>query len=206
MPYRVVKEFERQIAEYSGSRYAVAVESCSAAIFLCCAYLDLVGQEVTIPSRTYPSVPAAIIHAGGRVCFDPEPWSGVYQLKPLDITDGALRFCRGMYKGGLHCLSFHAKKLLPIGRGGMILTDDKLAAEWLRLARFDGREECDLSMQGEWRVVGWNMYMAPEQAARGLLLFASAQHREMQDLEVEKQGYPDLSKGSIYTRKMTCSL
>jgi dTDP-4-amino-4,6-dideoxygalactose transaminase len=105
-----------------------------------------------------------------------------------------------MYAGGLHCLSFHAKKLLPIGRGGIILTDDANADAWLRLARFDGREECDLSGQGEFRVIGWNAYMQPEQAARGLLLFASAKHKEMPDLDVEAQGYPDLSKSEAYLK------
>jgi dTDP-4-amino-4,6-dideoxygalactose transaminase len=196
MPYRVVREFEEAIAEYAGSRYAVAVESCSAAIFLCCVYRQV--KEVEIPARTYPSVPCAIIHAGGSVRFHTLSWVGVYQLFPWEIWDGALRFRRGMYQGGLLCLSFHAKKHLKIGRGGMILTDDPDADRWLRLARFDGREEVDLSQQKEFKVAGWNMYLQPEQAARGLLLFASIKHRELPDLKVEDQHYPDLSKSAIY--------
>jgi dTDP-4-amino-4,6-dideoxygalactose transaminase len=196
MPYRVVREFEEAIAEWAGSRYAVAVESCSAAIFLCCAYRQV--KEVEIPARTYPSVPCAIIHAGGSVKFLYWQWTGVYALGPYDIWDAALRFRRGMYQGGLYCLSFHAKKLMPIGRGGMVLTDDEDAARWLRLARFDGREQCDLSRQERFDVLGWNMYMQPEQAARGLLLFASLKHRDLPDLSFEDQHYPDLSKSEVY--------
>lgn len=197
MPYKVVAEFERVIADYAGAKYAVAAESCSAALFLSCLYMQV--KEVTIPARTYPSVPCAIIHAGGKVRFSDEPWSGIYELASYGIWDGALRFQRGMYAGGLHCLSFHAKKLLPIGRGGMILTDSQEAHDWLKLARFDGREECDLSSQKEFKVLGWNAYLQPEEAARGLLLFASAKHKELPDLRVEDQGYPDLSKSGIYT-------
>jgi dTDP-4-amino-4,6-dideoxygalactose transaminase len=193
MPYEVVRKFEKQIAEYAGSNYAVAVESCSAAIFLSCLCWNIKNEEITIPARTYPSVPAAIIHAGGKVKFSQERWAGVYRLEPTLVTDGALRFRQGMYKGGLHCLSFHGKKIIPIGRGGMILTDDEETASWLRRARFDGRDECDLSRQKEITMAGWNMYMTPEQAARGLTIFSMLKHRNFEDLDVEIQGYPDLS-------------
>ena len=200
MPYRIVREFENAIAEYAGSKFAVAVESCTAAILLSCIYVRV--GEVTIPAHTYPSVPASIIHAGGRVRFHREPWNGIYQLQPYQIWDGALRFRRGMYTGGLHCLSFHSRKRLNIGRGGMVLLDDAMADRWLRLARFDGREECDLSQQRELKVLGWNMYLQPEQAARGLLLFSSLKHRDLPDLDVADQHYPDLSKSMIYTRSI----
>lgn len=199
MPYRIVREFEQTIAYYAGSRYAVAVESCSAALFLSCVYSE-VGQA-TIPARTYPSVPCSIINAGGWPLFDDIAWEGVYNLKPYDIWDGALRFRRGMYAGGLHCLSFHGKKRLAIGRGGMILTDSEETAAWLRKARFDGRDECPLSEQGDALTIGWNMYMTPEQAARGLVLFDFLRNKDLPDLRVEDQGYPDLRRFEIYRRR-----
>ena len=34
-PYTIVDEFERTIANIAGSKYAIAVDSCSNAIFLC---------------------------------------------------------------------------------------------------------------------------------------------------------------------------
>ena len=139
-PYQIVIDFENSIAEYASAKYAIAVESCTAAIFLSLMYRNLKGENVKIPAKTYPSVPCSIIHAGGRVIFTDDDWEGTYELAPWDIWDGALRFKKNMYKGGLHCLSFHIKKHLPIGRGGMILTDDENADKWLRKARFDGRE------------------------------------------------------------------
>lgn len=195
MPYKIVREFEEKIAEYAGAKYGVAVESCSAAIFLSCLYCKV--EEVEIPKFTYPSVPCSIIHAGGRVRFSDEVWQGVYELKPYKIYDGALRFKKGMYIDGFLCLSFHVGKHLPIGRGGMILTDSLEASQWLKRARFDGRGEMPLN-EDDFFMLGYNMYMTPEQAARGLQLFNLIKNKDLEDLPADKQNYPDLSRYKIY--------
>lgn len=194
-PYAVVQRFEEAVAAYAGSPFAVAVDSCSAALFLCCSYLKV--TQVTIPCRTYPSVPAGIIHAGGSVRFEDVAWSGAYQLKPYPIWDCALRTRRGMYvPGALCCLSFHYKKHLPIGKGGMILTDDANAVEWLKLARFNGRHEVPL-MEDTIEMLGWNFTMDPERAARGLMLLSTLPD----DNPDRVSEYPDLSQFPIYGQK-----
>lgn len=199
MAYQVVRQFEKTIADFSGAPFGVAVESASAALFLCLQYhVKALGYSgpVKIPSHTYPSVPCSIINSGLQVEFENKEWAGVYELEPLKIIDAALRLKKGMYQPGtMLCLSFHAKKHLPIGRGGMILTDDPKAQEWLKLARFDGREEVPLS-ESKLPIVGWNMYLTPEQAARGLMLFQAFKGAE--DLDSKAQGYPDLSKVGAY--------
>ena len=91
-PFEIVRQFERTIAEYAGSKYAVSVDTCTAALFLCCTYLKV--GEVTIPKRTYVSVPCEIIHAGGKVKFSDTEWRGTYRLEPYPIIDSALRFRR----------------------------------------------------------------------------------------------------------------
>jgi 5-methylcytosine-specific restriction endonuclease McrA len=193
-PYWIVSVFERAVAKYAGAPYAVAVESCSAALFLSCLRREV--QTVTIPSHTYPSVPAAIIHAGGKVIFSDVLWEGVYELAPYNIWDGALRFSPNMYKGGFHCLSFHIKKAVPIGRGGMILCDSLDDVMWFKKMRFDGRDET--SLDKEPTMVGWNFYMETSQAARGLELLAVIKNRPVPDLDVTAQGYPDLSLCGCY--------
>jgi len=194
--FDVVRQFEETIADYAGSDYAVSVDSCTNAIFLALQYCKVAGKEVTIPSRTYPSVPCCIKHAGGKVRFKDYKWKGIYRLDPFPIIDGAKRFTRGMYeKGSYHCLSFHARKHLPIGRGGMILTDDEEAVKWFRMARFDGRHECKLE-DDNFEILGWNFYMTPEQAARGLWLMGNLGDHNA-DL-VEIPNYPDLSNYEIY--------
>ena len=202
-PYTVVYDLEERIAEWAGSKYAVAVESGTAAIFLSLMYIRACHPEtsflgrVSIPKNTYPSVPCSIIHAGGVVDFEDIKWEGEYELKPFNIWDSALRFKKEMYHGGFQCLSFHVKKHLPIGRGGMILTDDIEARDWLRRARFDGRDPLPLK-KDYFSMLGWNMYMEPAQAARGIQLFEVIRNKNLPDLSVEEQGYPDLSKFDIY--------
>ncbi len=194
-PFEAVRNFEKDLAEYAGSKYAVTVESCTAAILLACAYMKV--DEVTIPKRTYPSIPCSIIHAGGRVKFEDLDWKGVYQLKPYPIYDGAKRFRRGMYiPGSFHCLSFHAKKILPIGRGGAILTDDLAAYEWFKIASFDGRHPGVALADEKIDMVGWNCYMTPEQAARGHLLLSMT--KDFNEDQEENPPYPDLSTFGIY--------
>lgn len=196
-PYGIVDTFEKTIAEYAGSKYAVAVESCTAAIFLSLMWVNVKGQYVSIPKHTYPGVACSIIHAGAKVSFDDRDWEGIYWLYPFAVIDGALRFKRGMYQGGFHCLSFHIKKLLPIGRGGMILTDDLEAVKWIRKARFDGRNPVPLQ-EDNFTMLGWNMYMQPADAARGLQLLQVLGDKELPDLSVESQGYPNLDLFPIY--------
>jgi dTDP-4-amino-4,6-dideoxygalactose transaminase len=90
-PYKIVRMFEEEIALYTGAPYAISVDSCTNALFLACKYLEV--KEVTIPSRTYLSVPMSILNAGGEVVFDTTPsanhWTGIYQLKPYPIYDAA---------------------------------------------------------------------------------------------------------------------
>ena len=205
-PYKIVSDFEEAIAEYCGSKYAITVESCTAAIFLSLQYYKhrtkgAFGQHryILIPNKTYPSIPCSIIHSGWKVDFVNKDWEGEYELIPTNIWDAALRFKKGMYHGGFQCLSFHIKKLLPIGRGGVILTDDFEAVKWLRRARFDGRDPVPL-LEDNFTMLGWNMYMQPSDAARGIQLLQALGDKELEDLEVEKQGYPDLSKFKIYTQ------
>lgn len=55
---------EQEFADLLGSRYALAVSSCSAALFLAMKALDLPrGARVLIPAFTFAAVPSAVLHA-----------------------------------------------------------------------------------------------------------------------------------------------
>lgn len=187
----VIRQFEKTIAKHCGAKYGIAVESCTAALFMCCKYFNV--SEVSIPKKTYHSVPMTVLHCGGSVNFTNEKWKGAYQLKPYPIWDSAVRFKKDMYvPGSFQCLSFQYSKHIPIGRGGMILTDNKKAADLFRIARNDGRQEIPKERDAvkSW---GYNLYMTPEQAARGLALFYWRIHGK-KDLKDIDMGYMDLSK------------
>jgi len=197
-PYKIVRMFEEEIANYTGAPYAISIDSCTNALFLICKYLEV--GEVTIPSKTYLSVPQSIIHAGGEVVFDRRKetnnWKGIYQLKPYPIYDAAKRLKKDMYIPGTYMgLSFHIKKLLPIWKGGMILTDNAEAADWFKKARYEGRSE-KFYKEDDITFHGWNMYMTPQQAAQGLAMFQNYS-AEGGDLG-EENGYRDLTEFTVF--------
>jgi dTDP-4-amino-4,6-dideoxygalactose transaminase len=197
-PYKVVQMFEEEVADYTGSPYAVSVDNCTNALFLVCKYLNV--EQVIIPSKTYLSVPQSIIHSGGEVIFDTRDetndWKGIYQLKPYPIYDAAKRFTSNMYiPETFMCLSFHIKKHLKIGKGGMILTDNLDAVKWFKKARYEGRGE-KLYHEDDIDMLGWNMYMTPQQASHGLALMQNYP-LNVPDLG-ENNGYRDLTEFSVF--------
>lgn len=199
-PFKIVKMFEEELASYTGSKYAVTVDSCTNALFLASTYLKV--KKVTIPSQTYLSVPMSIIHAGGDVVFDKSfkanAWQGIYQLKPYPIYDAAKRFTKDMYvKNSFMCLSFHIKKLLNIGKGGAILTDSEEAYEWFKKARYEGRGEV-FYKQDNIETLGWNMYMTPQDAAQGLCLMQILP--EVNADQIEHNGYRDLTEFPVFNK------
>lgn len=204
--YKVTEEFEAELAKYTGAKYVVTVDNASNALFLSLMYEKIKGKEITIPARTYPSVPCEIINAGGKVNFENvsgKTLTGAYQLKPTKVWDSALRFTNNMYIANTHmCISFTGPyKHFKLSKGGAILTDDFDAYIWFKRARYSGRRECSYH-EDNFDMIGWNFYMMPELAARGLLLIKqfydviSGEPINNEDLELP---YPDLSKFKVFT-------
>ena len=195
-PRDAVYMFEDKVAKYSGAKHAIAVDCCSNGLFLCLKYFNA-SDTITIPSRTYVSVPMQIIHAGCQVRFKDYEWSGAYRLDPYPIIDGAVRFTKDMFMPGmLQVVSFQLKKRVPIGRGGMILTDNDEANDWLRRASYDGRNIKVPYAEDNFSMMGYHMYMTPEDAARGILLMD--QIPEVNKDSQNSSMYTDLSKQAIF--------
>lgn len=209
--YKINEEFEKSLCDYTGSPYAIALDNMSNALFLSLYYEKNIKRTLTVdtidcPSRTYPSVPCEIIHAGLKVNFVPvegETIKGSYKLSPSNVIDSALSLTADMYQPGTHtCLSFTGPyKTLKLSKGGAILTDDYDAMMWFKRARFSGRRECSYH-DDDFDMLGWNFYMIPELAARGLLMMTQfyngdGSKKHNQDLELR---YPDLSKFEIYKK------
>ena len=209
--YKITEDFEKALSDYTGAPYVITVDNMSNALFLALYYEKNVKKSITddkvgIPCRTYPSVPCEIIHAGLKVDFEPvegKTIKGMYQLKGSNVWDSALSFTADMYKPDQHiCVSFTGPyKHFKLSKGGAILTDSLEAYHWFKRARYSGRREC--SYHDDYLdMIGWNFYMMPELAARGLLLMnqfynidGSKKHNA--DLELP---YPDLSQFEVYKR------
>ncbi|MCU4654649.1 aminotransferase class I/II-fold pyridoxal phosphate-dependent enzyme [Roseibacterium sp. SDUM158016] len=78
---------EREFADLMGAKYALAVSSCSAAIFLSLCALDLApGARVLIPAFTFAAVPSAVVHAGCQPVL-----AEVAENYRIDIADFAAK-------------------------------------------------------------------------------------------------------------------
>jgi len=194
--------FEEAIAEYTGSKFAIAVDNCTDALFLCLKYLKCGPTDIiTIPKRTYCSIPMLIHHTGCHYKFEDTKWSGSYQLHPFPVYDSALRLTKGMYeKNTFQCLSFHRKKVLKLTKGGMILTDNEDAAKWFKIMRAKGRHPHEKRFYKDeaFEAMGWNMYMHPEDAAKGYLIFESFPEYN-KDVGGD-YSYTDLSEQEVFKR------
>ena len=208
--YKITEDFEKALSDYTGSPYVVTLDNMSNGLFLALYYehkiKDRTEKIITIPSRTYPSVPCEIIHTGLKVGFEPvegRTIKGAYQLKGSNVWDSALRFTADMYIPNTHmCISFTGPyKHFKLSKGGAILTDDYEAYLWFKRARYSGRRETSYH-DDHFDMLGWNFYMMPELAARGMLLmnqFYNLDGTKKYNLDLELP-YPDLSKYEIYQK------
>lgn len=202
-PRDIVGIFENKVADFAGSKYAVATDCCTHAIELALRYqllIAFIDPAAVIPKNTYVSVYMALKKLGFGIELTNCEWSGYYHLLRTGVIDAAVAWRRGMYidmskeflLGDFVCLSFQIKKRIPIGRGGMILTNSELAYKWLKLASYDGRNlSTPYDDPNHIEMMGCHYYMTPEDAARGILLMD--QIKEEGDT-ANWTNYPDISK------------
>lgn len=109
-PFSFVEAFEDEMAEYTGAPRAVAVDSCTSALFLC--FKRVCDGRVrdlcclSMPKKTHISVPTMAIHAGSFIQWRDEDWDGAYPIilnqhdeacKEPIIWDSALRMRKHMF-------------------------------------------------------------------------------------------------------------
>lgn len=167
---REVRALEKYFTKYIGCRYAIAVDSCTNALFLSLKYAGIgPGDIVTIPSLTFASVASVITHCGADIDFEDESYVGkAYYLKnnrPFKIVDSAHQIERAIYRdfeNSMMCFSFYPTKQISSAEGGMIATNDHFAMEWLEKARWNGRHGGGFVYSIDFP--GWKMNMTDVQA------------------------------------------
>jgi dTDP-4-amino-4,6-dideoxygalactose transaminase len=167
MSFDLVEKFEQQVAKFFGAPHGIAVDCCTHALELCLRYEK--PTKITIPKHTYISVPFLARKIDIDFEWREENWNDYYYLGNTNIIDAAVLWKKDSYiPKTFMCLSFQYRKHLSLGRGGMILTDNKTAQEELKKMSYDGRlpnipwREQDISS------MGYHYYMTPETAALGL--------------------------------------
>jgi dTDP-4-amino-4,6-dideoxygalactose transaminase len=216
-PY--TEKFERKIAEYVGAKHAVAVTSCTTALYLCLKALNVKqGDKVVVPDFTFPATANAVVELGGRPvivdvneecgldlnelrktlsihrdvkavilvhpfghALNVELYKEIIMSLDLNITiieDAATAIgssCNGRFAGNMAecgCFSFHPRKLVAIGEGGMIVLNDDEIYEKLRILRDHGKNR-----GGNFVLNSLNFRMSDVQAAIGLVQFSKLEKR-----------------------------
>jgi dTDP-4-amino-4,6-dideoxygalactose transaminase len=195
MSFKLVEEFENKIAEFYGAPYAVAVDCCTHAIELCLRYKKV--ERYTVPPNTYPSVPNLAKKIGIEFEWKEEDWEDYYYLGGTNIIDAAVYWRDNSYiLNSLMCLSFQFQKHLSLGRGGMILTDDKEAKDELKKMSYDGREPDTPWRYQNISTMGYHYYMTPEIAEMGLEKLPDAIKTKPKNWKLEE--WPDLRDMELY--------
>lgn len=216
-PY--VKSFEERFSDFTGARHSVATSSCTTALHLAVAALDLKpGDEVVVPAFTWIATPNVVEYMGARPVFcdidlatynlDPSRLETLLTARTVGVIpvhlfglcsdmgrileiaarrglwvveDAACGF--GAWLGGKHagtmgdfgCFSFHPRKSITTGEGGMITTSRQDFADTCRTLRDHGASRSDHDrhhgagafLLSEYNHLGYNYRMTDLQAALG---------------------------------------
>ena len=196
MSFEVVNKFEKKIAKFFGAPYAVAVDSCTHGIELCLRHIE--APYIEVPKRTYLSVPFLANKLGIELQWKDEVWTDYYKIGGTNIYDAAVLWKQNSYiPGSFMCLSFQFQKHLSLGKGGIILCDNKNEYDILKKMSYDGR-----SPNIPWRdqnieSYGYHYYMTPETAQLGLDKLDEAIKLTPKQWIVTD--WPDLTKMKVFT-------
>ena len=189
-----IHQFEQTIANFYGSTYGVAVDSCTHALELCMRYEKY--DFVEVPTNTYISVPFIMKKIGLKKWrWEDKKWEKYYYIGSTNIVDAAVLWEKNSYIPGTYfCLSFQQRKHLPLGRGGMILTDNPTAYYTLKRMSCDGRDFYRPWRDQDIDIMGYHYYMTPEKASEGLEKFQTAVNKPVRDWSYKDYPYlPDMS-------------
>jgi dTDP-4-amino-4,6-dideoxygalactose transaminase len=191
---KIVRAFERQIAEFYQAPFAVATDSCTHAVELCLRY-QKPKSIVTVPARTYISIPFTMIKLDIPYRFLDSEWKNYYFLDGTKIVDAAVYFQKNGYlKNTLMCLSFQYKKTLSLGRGGAILCSTQEEYDTLKKMSYDGRSDDVPWREQNIKSIGYHYYMTPETAGLGIEQLKTAVPKPIQGSE----DYPYLPDMEVF--------
>jgi len=166
MSFKVISDFEKEIANFFGAPYAVATDCCTHGVELCLRREKARG--IAVPRRTYVSIPMLADKLNIDLVWKNEDWIDYYYLTD-NIIDAAVLWKKDSYITGTYMsISFQFRKHLSLGRGGVILTDDKTAALELKKMSYDGRHPDYSWSTQNITTLGYHYYMTPETAQLGL--------------------------------------
>jgi dTDP-4-amino-4,6-dideoxygalactose transaminase len=198
MDFNIIDQFEKKIADYFGAPYAVAVDCCTHGVELSLRYTK--AESIEVPKRTYLSIPFLSNKLGIDLKWKDEDWKDFYYVTDK-VIDAAVLWKRNSYvPNTFMSISFQFRKHLSLGRGGVILTDDKEAYLSLKKMSYDGRLPNIPWMEQNIDSVGYHYYMTPETAELGLQKLETAFKTEPKQWTIND--WPDLTQMKIFQNNL----
>lgn len=214
-----VARFEQAFSVFTRSRFSVATSSCTTALHIAVAVLNLKpGDEVIVPAFTWIATANAIEYMGAKpvfcdidldtfnvapsrieelitprtvgiipvhlfgLCADLEEVLAIAHRHKLWVVEDAACAFGSWYQGkhagtfgDLGCFSFHPRKSITTGEGGMITTQQAESDRLARCLRDHGASRSDLArhegtagfLLAEYNHLGYNYRMTDIQGALG---------------------------------------
>jgi dTDP-4-amino-4,6-dideoxygalactose transaminase len=208
-------KFEEEFAKYTGTKYAVAVNSGTSALEAPLRYFGIKGKEVIVPTNTFVASANAVVFAGGtpvmvdmdvtNLCADFEnikkkvnkntagviivhscgyipPYifelrkfcddNGLFLLEDAAHAHGAsINHYDHNIKAGsighIGSFSFFPTKLMTTGEGGMVTTNNKELADYVKQVRHHGQKNGLMTELGyNWRMSTLNAILGRHQLKR----------------------------------------
>tara|TARA_R100001086_G_scaffold26735_2_gene12550 strand:- start:1321 stop:1932 length:612 start_codon:yes stop_codon:yes gene_type:complete len=193
--FDIVTKFEKQVSSFFGAPYGIAVDCCTHGVELCLRYTK--ANDIVVPKNTYVSIPFLANKLNIGMTWKDEDWQDYYFLTK-NVVDAAVLWKKNSYVPKTYmCISFQYRKHLSLGRGGIILLDDKKAAIELKKMSYDGRIPNVPWREQNISSVGYHYYMTPETAALGLQKLPLAMAKEPKKWTIKD--WPDLTKMKIFS-------
>ncbi len=191
-----VGNFERAIADFFGSPFAVAVDSCTHGVELALRYNNV--QTINVPKRTYLSIPFLSYKMDLDLEWRDEDWVDYYNITENVIDAAVLWKPKSYIPNTFMGISFQYQKHLSLGRGGVLLMDNEDAAKQIKKMSYDGRLPNIPWREQNIDTVGYHYYMTPEVAQMGLDKLPKAIETTPRQWVVTD--WPDLTKMDIFNK------
>lgn len=214
-----VRQFEEKFSTFTHAAFSVATTSCTTALHIAVAVLDLKpGQEVIVPAFTWISTANVVEFMGAKpifcdidlqtfnidvnqiealitprtvgiipvhlfgLCADMRPILEIARKHNLWVVEDAACAFGAWYHGQhagtfgeMGCFSFHPRKSITTGEGGMLTTQNEAFDQLARTLRDHGASRSDLDrhagkasfLLAEYNHLGYNYRMTDLQGAIG---------------------------------------
>ena len=194
MNFNTITNFENKIASFFGAPFAVAVDSCTHGVELSLRYTN--AKKIFCPKRTYISIPFLSNKLGIKLEWLDNNWVDFYYLTE-NVIDAAVLWKSNSYvPNTFMSVSFQYQKHLSLGRGGIILCDNKHDAEQLKKMSYDGRLPNIPWRNQNIDMIGYHYYMTPETAEQGLIKLPMAIKNKPKEWSVND--WPDLTQMYVF--------